>query len=66
MIEISGTGVYKYAFNPSVAGLYTGIMSSSSVKTKSVTEIIFTTPGNSGSQQTVISNRVGVGTREDC
>jgi hypothetical protein len=67
MVEIAGTGVYKYVFNPSTAGLYTGIMSSASLVTKSVTEVIFSTSPNPGSgTSTVISNKIGVGRREDC
>jgi hypothetical protein len=66
MTEIASTGVYKYAFSPGSAGLYTGIMSSASQDTKSVTEVIFKSASSSGSGNTVISNRIGVGSKEDC
>lgn len=69
MVEVGSTGVYKFIFNPSVAGLYTGIMSSTVAQSKSVTEVIFASSSSSGGGsggQVVISNRVGVGSREDC
>ncbi len=67
MVEIGSTGVFKLAFNPASAGLYTGIMSSVTANSTSVTEVIFTTDTpTSGSGSVVISNRVGVGRREDC
>ena len=67
MVELAGTGVYKYAFNPPSAGLYTGVMSSVTADTRSVSEVIFKIVAPpSGNQSVVIANRVGVGTREDC
>ena len=65
MLEIGSSGVYKFVFNPPTAGLFTGIMTSPSISTKSVTEVIFAVEVASGGS-TVISNRVGVGRREDC
>jgi hypothetical protein len=66
MVELAGTGVYKYAFNPPSVGLYTGVMRSVAADTRAVTEVIFKTATPSGSQSTVIANRVGVGTRDEC
>jgi hypothetical protein len=65
MVEIAGTGVFKYAYNPNTAGIFTGIMSSSSANTKGVTEVIFT-PATPGGGSTVIANRVGIGSRKGC
>lgn len=61
MIEVGSSGVYKFIFNPPTAGIYTGIMSSSSSTSRSVTEVIFKPVAI---PPTVIANRVGVGTRE--
>lgn len=67
MVEIGSSGVFKYAFNPGSPGLYTGIMSSATLSSKSVTEIIFvTTTTSSGTTTTTISNRIGTGRREEC
>lgn len=67
MIEIAGKGVFKFAFNPTVEGTYTGIMESASSDSKAVTEVIFI---NTGTQvppgRVVISNKVGVGERREC
>ena len=64
MIELASTGTYTYAFNPPVAGIYTGVMSSASAGSKSLTEVIFTVPGATSSGSTVIANTVGVGVRD--
>lgn len=61
MSEIPTTGIYNYPFSPTVVGLYTGVMSSVSASTRSVTEVIFRVPSTAGSG-VVISNSVGVGT----
>jgi hypothetical protein len=69
MVEIGSSGVYKFPFTPTSAGLYTGIMNSPTLGTKSVTEVIFKSPSqnnNSNSTSTVISNRIGTGTKEEC
>ena len=67
MMEIGTTGVYKYLFNAPSGGLYTGIMNSTTVGSKSVTEVIFQDGSTgSGSPTVHVANRVGVGRREDC
>ena len=74
MIEIGGSGVYKYVYNPPTPSplaqkIYTGIMGSNSFGSKSVTEIIFVPAeydDEGGTTKTVISNRVGVGKRGKC
>jgi len=65
MLELAITGTYTFAFNPPVAGIYTGVMSSAIAGTKSLTEVIFTIPVQSGSS-TIIANTVGVGVRDEC
>lgn len=66
MQELGTSGVYKFSFTPTSAGLYTGIMSSQSMMTKSLTEVIFKAASSGSGSQTVIANKIGVGTKEDC
>jgi len=64
MLELAPTtGVYNFAFTPTTAGLYVGVMSSEVAGSRSVAEVLFRITSGGGTGSTVISNVVGVGTR---